>query len=627
MRALWVSGAVLVLAGCEQGRRVRDELPGVGLVDAGVSAPDAGEPSLPAPNVCSGDGWCWDGFGLQNNALYAVAGDPASELWAVGEVGMVLRFDGQRWSAPWAPTRELLRSVWAGSGEVWAVGEHGTVVHHTPDGWAAETVPGIPWDSSLRGVWAAGDGVWVAGGGGVLLERRAGVWSSVEAAAGSSWNAVWASADEVWAVGDAGAVLHRGSEGWVRVDAGVAQDLLAVRGRPGEVWIAGNAGVLRRYRAEDDTWQAPPGEGPAPQGRLSALHLGAEPGTGPALVANELGQLFTWDGATTCPVPGDAGAPEQPCPEWRGVRSVGSELPIFGLIASGDSALAVGALGSITRWDGDARTPISEGAADSYLDIAGSAAGEPWIAGDRLLARSGDRWREVGMDSPRAAYAVQPLADGRTLIAGTAGLARGYADDVWHDMDVRADAWLHALFSDGQSGWLVGSRGGSWGLLNGRTWVPLATPTERDLLAVFGLPSGNVWAVGAAGVTLRHDGSAWVEIPSGPSGGVAAELRAVWGSADDDVWAVGTGGTTLHWDGVVWSSVGEDAAFSLNALWGRARDDVWAAGSGGTLLHYDGSSWQPQFSGTTQALHGLWGTASRLWAVGEHGTLLVKNLD
>ena len=93
------------------------------------------------------------------------------------------------------------------------------------------------------------------------------------------------------------------------------------------------------------------------------------------------------------------------------------------------------------------------------------------------------------------------------------------------------------------------------------------------------------------------------------------------------MWAVGTGGTTLHWDGVVWSSVGEDAAFSLNALWGRARDDVWAAGSGGTLLHYDGSSWQPQFSGTTQALHGLWGTASRLWAVGEHGTLLVKNLD
>ena len=621
LKPLWVSGAVLLLAGCEQGRRVRGHLPPLGSPDAGVPASDAGQTPAPTPSACSSDGWCWDGFGIQNNALHAVAA--AREVWAVGELGTTLRFDGQRWSLLWAPTRESLRAVWAGEDEVWAVGDHGTVVHHTGSGWGAETVPGIPWDGSLRGVWASGDSVWIAGSGGILLERRAGAWSSVEAAAGSNWNAVWASGDEVWVVGDAGAVLHRGAEGWVRVDAGLSQDLLAVRGRPGEVWIAGNGGALRRYQAESGTWQAPPGVGPAPQGRLAALHLGDDD----ALIANELGQLFTWDGARTCPVPGDAGAPEQPCPEWRSVRSTGRELPIFGLVASGDTTLAVGALGAITRWDGEARTLISEAAADNYLDIAGSAAGQPWIAGDRLLARRDERWQEVSMDSPRAVYAVQPLVDGRTLIAGTAGLARGYADDAWHDMDVRADAWLHALFSDGQSGWLVGSRGGSWGLLNGRTWVQLATPTERDLLAVFGLPSGNVWAVGAGGVTLRHDGSAWAEIPSGPNGGVAADLRAVWGSADDDVWAVGTGGTALHWDGVVWSAVGEAAAFSLNALWGRARDDVWAAGSGGTLLHYDGSSWQAQFSGTTQALHALWGTASRLWAVGEHGTILVKNLD
>src|SRR5688572_24476044 len=217
-RAVWVSGAVLLLAGCQQGRRVRGELPNVVSPDAGSSARDAGQAPAPLPSACSGDGWCWDGFGIQNNALYAVA-DATSELWAVGELGTALRFDGQSWSVLRAPTREHLRSVWAGGGEVWAVGEHGSVVHHTQNGWAAETVPGIPWGSSLRGVWAAGDSVWVVGSGGVLLERRAGSWSSVEAAAGSHWNAVWASADDVWAVGDAGAVLHRGAEGWVRVDA------------------------------------------------------------------------------------------------------------------------------------------------------------------------------------------------------------------------------------------------------------------------------------------------------------------------------------------------------------------------------------------------------------------------
>jgi hypothetical protein len=415
-------------------------------------------------------------------------------------------------------------------------------------------------------------------------------------------------------------VLRRGSEGWARVDAGTSQDLLAVRGAADEVWIAGAAGELRRYDGE--SWQRPSGEGPAPEGRLAALHVDGER----VLVGNSRGQLFAWDGAKTCPVPGDAGAPEQPCPGWLGVRATGDEQPIFGLLADGDSAFAVGAFGAITRWDGDARTRLSEGSVDSYLDVAGSSALDVWVAGDRLLSRRDGRWREVAMNSPRAVYAVQPFGSGRTLVAGTGGLARGYWDDAWQDMDVGQEAWLHGLFSDGTSSWLVGSRGGSWGLLNDSVWVQLATPTQRDLLAVFGLPSGAVWAVGAAGVTLRHDGAAWAEIPSGPDGGVASELRAVWGSADDDVWAVGTAGTALHWDGLVWNPALEDAAYALNAVWGRARDDVWAAGSGGTLLHYDGASWQPELSGTTQPLHALWGTPERLWAVGEHGTILVKDL-
>src|SRR5690606_9836218 len=111
----------------------------------------------------------------------------------------------------------------------------------------------------------------------------------------------------------------------------------------------------------------------------------------------------------------------------------------------------------------------------------------------------------------------------------------------------------------------------------------------------------------------------WAEIPSGPDGGVSADLRGVWGTADDDVWAVGTGGTMLRWDGRLWTREGEEASFSLNAVWGRAADDVWAAGSAGTLLHFDGSAWQPEFSGTSQSLNALWGDAQRLWAVGEHG--------
>jgi hypothetical protein len=626
---LLCSGSALWLAACSD--EVRREPVDAGLAapqDAGrdpAAVPDAAPPPEPPPaRICSGDGWCWNGPGLQNAALYAIAANGPSDLWAVGELGLTLHFDGQRWDARWAPERHTLRALSAAGTEVWAAGDEGTLLHLVNQSWRAEPLPELPDGAQLRGVWAEADGrVWVVGDGGLLRERSGGAWSSVEVAGGAALNAVWSDGTDVWAVGAAGTVLRKGADGWARVDAGTARDLTSVAGRGGEVWVAGVDGEIRRYDSAEDVWARPDGEGPAPSGQLRALQVGAAR----VFVADERGHLFVWDTTTTCPVPGDAGAPEQPCPRWLDVCSTPDEFPIASAWASGSSLMAVGASGSITRWEGDVRTALSAGSRDNYLDVSGSTDDDVWIAGDRLLhRRAGGEWQALEMSSPRAIYAVQSLAE-RTLIAGTGGLARGYANDAWLDMDVRPDAWLRGLWGDASSAWLVGARGSSFGLLNGRLWTPLATPTTRDLLAVYGVPGGSVWAVGAGGVVLRHDGTLWAAIPSGPDGGVSADLRAVWGSADHDVWAAGTGGTLLHWDGRVWTRASEEAAFSLNAVWGRAADDVWAAGTGGTLLHYDGSAWRAEFSGTSQALNALWGSSRQLWAVGEHGTLLVKELD
>lgn len=630
---LWCGGALCLTACGDEARREPADA-GIGTArDAGADplpAPDAAPPpALPPARVCSGDGWCWDGSGLHNAALHAIAGSGPNDLWAVGDLGLALHFDGQRWDARWSPERGALRAVSVAGDEVWAAGDEGTLLHWDKQSWdkqswRAEPLPDLPAGASLRGVWAHADGrVWVVGDQGLLRERSGSEWSSVEVPGGATLNAVWANGSEVWAVGAAGLVLRKGTDGWARADAGTGQELTSVAGYGDEVWIAGAGGEIRRFDAEENVWRRPEGEGAPPSGALRALTVGAERVT----VADDRGQLFVWDTTTTCPVPGDAGAPEQPCPRWLDARRTPGEFPIAGTWASDASAVAVGASGSITRWDGDVRQSLSAATRDNYLDVSGSSDADVWIAGDRLLhGGSGGGWLPVVMSSPRAIYAVQALSE-RTLIAGTGGLARGYADDAWLDMDVRPDAWLRGLWGDASSAWLVGARGASFGLLNGRLWTPLATPTERDLLAVYGVPAGSVWAVGAGGVVLRHDGAQWAAIPSGPDGGVDADLRGVWASADDDVWAVGTGGAALHWDGRVWTRESEPAAFALNAVWGRAKDDVWAAGSGGALLHYDGSAWRAEFSGTGEALNALWGSSRRLWAVGEHGTILVKALD
>ncbi|MEY2929472.1 MAG: hypothetical protein RL033_221 [Pseudomonadota bacterium] len=595
--------------------------------DAGVppSQPDAAPApvAVALPPVCSVDGWCWATQSLQGNTLRAVAANSPKDLWAVGALGLTLHFDGTSWSSHWAPLQKTLRGVWLQGDELWAVGDEAQLLHYVGEHWEAVALPDVPVSTSLRGVTGDGSGrMWVVGDGGLMFERRSGSWSRVDVGTAVALNAVWAGGGEAWAVGDAGTVLHLGNDAWTRVDAGTSRKLTSVHGRGREVWLVGEAGEVRLWNRDDERWQRPEGEGVTPRGDLLSVQVAAQE---LVYAASSDGNVYHWDGAASCPVVGDAGATE-PCAKWAPVHATGRERPIFGLWASGERSMAVGEYGLLVSFEGRERRVLGEGSLDNFLDVAGSGSDDIWVAGDRLLQKRSDSWQEVLRDSPRAVYSLQVPESGRVLVAGTGGMARSYAESSWVSMDVRADALLRGLWSDGSRGWLVGSRGQTWGLLNERLWTPLVTPTERDLRAVWSSPTGKAWAVGEGGVILRHDGIGWAAIPSGPDGGLTVDLRGVWGSADDDVWAVGTGGSVVHWDGRVWARATPDATFALNDVWGRDSADAWAVGSSGTILHFDGEQWQTEASGSEHALNAIWGRGDQVWAVGEHGTILVKRL-
>ncbi len=594
--------------------------------------PDAGSGPVPAdagtsavqPTVCSVDGWCWGGQSLQGNTLRAVAASSASDVWIVGALGLTLHFDGQGWSSHWAPQQKTLRGVWRQGDELWAVGDEAQLLELAGDGWAAVPLADVPAGTTLRAVTGDGSGrMWVVGDGGLMLERRAGSWARVDVGTAQPLNAVWADGEQAWAVGDAGTVLRLVNDAWQPVDAGTTRKLTSVHGRGSELWLVGEAGEMRRWDSEGERWQRPEGEGASPRGDLLSVQVAD---AAQVYAASSDGNVYHWDGEASCPVPGDAGASE-PCARWLPLQPSGGERPIFGLWASGERSVAVGEHGLLVSFEGRERTVLGDGSLDNLLDVAGSGPDDVWVAGDRLLQRRDGGWADVLRDSPRAVYALDVHESGRVLVAGTGGMARSYAAASWVSMDVRADALLRGLWSDGAHGWLVGSRGQTWGLLNERLWTPLVTPTERDLLAVWSSPTGTAWAVGEAGVILRHDGTGWAAIPSGPDGGLTVDLRGVWGAADDDVWAVGTGGTVVHWDGRIWGRAMPDATFALNDVWGLSGADAWAVGSGGTILHFDGQQWLSEASGSEHALNAIWGTPERVWAVGEHGTILFKRLQ
>jgi hypothetical protein len=596
--------------------------------DAGLQEPsDSGTPAIaaaPPAAVCSAAGWCWDAPGVQGNSLRAVAANSLTDVWAVGSLGLALHSDGTNWSAHWAPTQKALRALWLDGSELWAVGDDSTVLHYAGQAWEAAPLPGLATGVSLRGVAGDPSGhLWIVGDGGTLFERRAGSWTRVDVGTTAALNAIWAGADGAWAVGDGGTVLRFSADAWARVDAGTSRKLTSLHGRGREVWLGGEAGEVRLWNVDTERWERPTAEGSTPRGDVLSLQVAAQK---LVYAASSDGNVYVWDGAASCPAPGDAGASE-PCAKWGPVRSTGKELPIFGLWARGEQSLAVGEYGLLVSFQGRERRVLGEGSLDNYLDVAGSSARDVWVAGDRLLQKRSESWKEVLRDSPRAVYSLQVPSDGHVLVAGTGGMARSYSGAAWASLDVRADALLRGLSSNGRGAWMVGSRGQAFGLLNERLWAPLTTPTDHDLLAVWSSASGTAWAVGEGGVILRHDGIGWAAIPSGPQGGLTVDLRGVWGSADNDIWSVGTGGSALHWDGHVWTRATPDAAFALNDVWGRSADDAWAVGSSGTILHYDGKSWQTEVSGSEHTLNAIWGSGDRVWAVGEHGTILIKRLE
>ena len=82
-----------------------------------------------AAEVCSDDNWCWRNPLPQGNTLRGLWVSGASDVWAVGQAGTILHWDGSAWTSVPSGTTNGLLGVWgSGASDVWAVGERGAIL-------------------------------------------------------------------------------------------------------------------------------------------------------------------------------------------------------------------------------------------------------------------------------------------------------------------------------------------------------------------------------------------------------------------------------------------------------------------------------------------------------------------
>lgn len=169
----WTSGYYLRI---DHGLASRQPLY-VGHVTDAWTAPDNGELFLVTYNgeiAREHDGqWFYDQSGTES-ALWSLHGTSSSDVWAVGDHGVILHFDGNQWERSEPHLSETLMAVWASApndvyasyGDFLEYDGGGGLIHFDGDTWTEVAHRPSYW--GVRGLWGAPDGVYLAGAVGVV---------------------------------------------------------------------------------------------------------------------------------------------------------------------------------------------------------------------------------------------------------------------------------------------------------------------------------------------------------------------------------------------------------------------------------------------------------------------------
>lgn len=246
-------------------------------VEIGTSKPLSGIWGYDASNVFavgeSGtvvryDGTAWSASQQGSVELRDVWGSSTTNVYAVGKAGTILRFNGSSWSTSTGPTGEDLQGIWGSSASnMFAVGSTGVILRYNGSAWSqmarpvTETLEDI-WGSASNNVFAVGSPRRVGSTRYYTIVLWNGsIWSvmttpDVPVGKSGRLRSVWGSSGtDVFAVGDDGVVLHYNGSVWAVMTSGTSDAFYGVWGSSANnVYAVGLFGTILRYNGS--SWSA-----------------------------------------------------------------------------------------------------------------------------------------------------------------------------------------------------------------------------------------------------------------------------------------------------------------------------------------------------------------------------------
>lgn len=612
---------------------------------------DAATVDLAGPYIqqpgCSRDAWCFLTPRPQGNTLLAVWGRGASDVWAGGNAGALVHYDGSTWQSVLSPTRAAIRGLWGqGPSNLFLVGDSATALHWDGSSFSPVPLPAAPARrvTTLYAVFGTSPtDVWMVGTGGVALHYDGASTLQVPTPDLGEVRAIWGpSPDSIYAVSSLGAgiqVLHYDAAAKsfspLRTIAttasptslwGTGDDSFFIGTTNGEIYHVSKAAAVLANPKSNYGINAVWGSGSTVYAVGDVQYRSVIP---PDITARK-GSLLSLAGTTFTEV---AGAPE---------------AGFFGMWGSGPSdVFLVGTAGTIAHFDGtkfsttSLYTPLT-GVGAPLTGLAGTAAGGLLAVGDfgATLLFDGAAWTSRPDDVHRRFRGL--AGDGNRLLAvvqdlrvSTGSEIQRWTGSAFTPEALPAKSDLRGIWSGGTLAVAVGANDLVLQRGVAGTWTSAAVDSAGTtvLRAAWAVSAGHIWAVGGGDIAddpvknpariLLSDGTRYRPLALPVSDVI---LRGVWASSATDAWAVGDAGTMLHWNGAAWQEVLLPILATLNSVWGRDAATVYAVGSSGTILRWNGHDWKPEDSGTPSTLVNVWGQGSAIYALGANGTILRKSL-
>ncbi len=539
----------------------------------------------------------------------------ASDGWATADSGRIARWNG----TTWAQFVDLGNQTWRGidcasASDCFTVGgNQGRIARWNGTTWSQFGSYGAG-NQQWYGVdlVSASDG-WMVGNNGLVYRWNGTTWSEFVNTGSETWTSVhMLSASDGWIVASDGATRRWNGASWDIVNgpsSSARYGVFAVSAT--DAWTVGAAGVIWRY-GDVYTTSGTYLSGIFDAGAVAnwgRLFWGEDLPDGTDLtIATRGGNTPTPDGTWTAwsaelTIPTDATITtvDRRYIQYRATFTT-SDITVapklenisityddpgtdsyFAVVVlpSGMDGWAVGAGGSIARFDGSEWSTVSSPTGNSLNDIAYADENNVWAVGDNgtIIYWNGTSWATQASGTARNFQAIDVVSSSFAVAVATNGVIRHW---------------------------------------NGASWVSVASPSNRRLNGVSLVAANDGWIVGNNGTILRWNGTTWSNFTSPTS----ARLNSVSMATASFGVAVGSGGLALHWNGASWSSVSTTINNELYDVYCIATDNCWAVGVQQTFVGWDGSVWsQFVFDNPSNPLvHGvhLWSETGG-WAVGEAG--------